>query len=272
MIFISHSSEDDVFVNKLRTTLRRNGYHTWVDHRDIPAGKFWDDVVEEALAQVDVMILVLSDAAIKSEYVAVEWREFKTTSKLLIPIRIQDCRPPLLIRHLQYIDFLEDALFDDQLQSLLRYLPAPTLPVNTSQVEVDEDEFEVARLRHQAQGLSLAMKGLIQENQLVFFLPDFEEKLIIDMSKEKVFIGWYDKETGMRPDLDLSRFNIAENGISRQHAMISRNGKGYTITDLSSRNGTYIDRQHLPLETPVALVSKSLLHLGTLAILVFLQE
>ena len=92
------------------------------------------------------------------------------------------------------------------------------------------------------------------------------------MTREKVFIGWHDKETGSRPDVDLSRFNVAENGISRQHAMISRNGKGFTITDLSSRNGTYIDRQHLPLETPVPLVSRCLLRLGTLTILVFLCE
>ena len=272
MIFISHSTQDDLFVNRLRNVLRKHGYETWVDHSDVLPGKIWDQVVEEVLGTVDLMILILSNSAIKSHAVAAEWREFLNLNKTIIPVRIEECRPPMLIRHLQYIDFFGASTFDDHVQKLLKVLPAPTHPVNTEEIEVDEKAFELARLKAQADGLSIMMKGLIQDNQAVFVLPDFTEKLIVDMTKGKVFIGWYDQETGAKPDLDLSKYEAMKHGVSRQHAMLTKTSIGFTLTDLSSRNGTYIDREHLPVEQPVLLKNKSIVHLGNLTLIVFFKD
>ena len=58
MIFVSHSSKDDEFVTQLHVALRRRGFATWVDHiSNIPAGVFWDEALDEALSNCNVMIL-----------------------------------------------------------------------------------------------------------------------------------------------------------------------------------------------------------------------
>lgn len=43
------------------------------------------------------------------------------------------------------------------------------------------------------------------------------------------------------PDVDLTIFNAAEHGISRVHAVIDCTRNGIQITDLDSRNGTFVN-------------------------------
>ncbi len=38
-----------------------------------------------------------------------------------------------------------------------------------------------------------------------------------------------------------ARVNIKDEGLSRQHFLIVREGEGYVIKDLNSRNGTWVD-------------------------------
>ena len=105
MIFVSHASSDDQFVNQLCQWLEEYGYQTWVDHMDVPAGKQWDDVAADALKHADAMILVLSPDSVSSYNVKVEYKEFLRLEKPLLPILLHPCEPPMLIRYLQMIDF-----------------------------------------------------------------------------------------------------------------------------------------------------------------------
>ena len=54
-------------------------------------------------------------------------------------------------------------------------------------------------------------------------------------------IGRWDADNGIFPDVDLDRFD-PEAKISRAHARITKSGGVYSIEDLGSTNGTFVNR------------------------------
>jgi len=72
--------------------------------------------------------------------------------------------------------------------------------------------------------------------------------------------------------LDLTPYNGYDQGVSRRHLMIRRDGKGYTATDLESSNGTWVNEQRLHPHHPFPLKTGSQIHLGQMQIFVFFQE
>lgn len=66
--------------------------------------------------------------------------------------------------------------------------------------------------------------------------------------------------------LDLSPFSAVERGVSRQHAAIQRNGQTFTLTDLGSINGTYLNGQRLTPPEPRLLQDADEIRLGRLRV------
>lgn len=270
MIFISHSSHDDNFVNDLRRSLVRLGYMVWVDHYDIPAGHHWDDVVEDALRRSFAMILVLSPDSVKSRNVKVEWHEFLELGRPIVPVRYRDCVVPLLIRHLNYVDFTIGGAFQDKIQRVVKSLP-PGLGRGTRELEVQAEDLEIVEVKNEVQRLKQEMNALVGLDQMLLAFPALKKSTMVDLDREKLFVGCQIKWTDTRPDVDLTRFDASENGVSRQHLLLTRTRTGLTVTDLGSRNGTFIDRKRLSPYQPVQLRNRSVLHIGQLAAQVFYQ-
>lgn len=61
------------------------------------------------------------------------------------------------------------------------------------------------------------------------------------LSTQESYIGRWDADNGVFPDVDLDAFD-PEAKISRRHARIIYKGGKYSIEDLGSTNGTYINR------------------------------
>ena len=61
------------------------------------------------------------------------------------------------------------------------------------------------------------------------------------LSSEESYIGRWDADNGIFPDVDLDAHD-AEAKVSRRHARILREKDKYAIEDLGSTNGTYINR------------------------------
>jgi hypothetical protein len=267
-IFISHNHNDDLFVDKLRAALRQQGFQIWVDHHDVPVGTIWDHIVEQKLNEAQVLLLILSHSSVSSIKVRAEWYEFQEMGKRVIPIRIDDCRPPLLIRQLQQIDFSKSELFDEQLERLIRELP----PVVTKQMEYTEDEIAIRELMSLAIRSNDIIQNQLQEQQIALVFPEIQKQHRVDLKSEKLIIGWHDKETDLKPDVDLTNFGAVTKGVSRQHAMLLKTSNDLMIIDLSSRNGTRINGLPLPIEKPMPLKNKSVLHLADLTMIVFMKE
>ncbi len=61
------------------------------------------------------------------------------------------------------------------------------------------------------------------------------------LSTDESYIGRWDADNGIFPDVDLDSYDT-EAKVSRRHARINFNDSKYSIEDLGSTNGTYINR------------------------------
>ena len=69
----------------------------------------------------------------------------------------------------------------------------------------------------------------------------------------------------MKPDIDLAAFNAEELGVSRLHAVLKRHENTVSISDLNSKNNTYINGQRLHPNEVRALRDGDEIRLGRLA-------
>jgi len=68
-IFISHSSRDRVFVEKVVTELRRHGMACWYAPINIVGAQQWQDEIGRALRRCNWFLIILSRNALRSKWV-----------------------------------------------------------------------------------------------------------------------------------------------------------------------------------------------------------
>jgi hypothetical protein len=101
-IFVSYSRKDVSFARALATALSAHGWSVWWD-RHIPAGRTFDEVIAEALAAARCVIVVWSKDSVTSDWVREEADEGRRR-EILIPVLIDDVRPPLGFGRIQAAD------------------------------------------------------------------------------------------------------------------------------------------------------------------------
>jgi hypothetical protein len=106
--FFSYSRHDSEFTLKLAKDLRAAGAPVWLDQLDISPGRHWDTAVEKAISVSSSLLVVLSPDSIQSENVMDEVSYALEEGKLVIPVLYRDCKIPLRLRRLQYIDLRTD--------------------------------------------------------------------------------------------------------------------------------------------------------------------
>jgi TolB-like protein/tetratricopeptide (TPR) repeat protein len=98
-IFVSYATEDRERVRPLVELLEGEGWSVWWD-REIHAGPRFDQVIEEAIEQASCVVVVWSRHSIQSDWVRTEANEGLERG-VLVPMRIDDVRPPLGFRRSQ---------------------------------------------------------------------------------------------------------------------------------------------------------------------------
>lgn len=88
---------------------------------------------------------------------------------------------------------------------------------------------------------------------------------------EGFIIGRSDSQSSPPPDIDLAEFNARELGVSRRHAAIVRFQDDLHLVDLDSVNGTYVNGNKLPADTPSPLADGDQIMLGDLVMRVTRQ-
>ena len=112
-VFLSHTSVDKPFVEKLAKDLNRLGVEVWFDKYEIKVGESIFQRVEEGLRNSEYFAIVLSPSALKSEWVQAElsaaWHKKMLTGRnAVLPILYQSCELPTLLQPIKYADFRED--------------------------------------------------------------------------------------------------------------------------------------------------------------------
>jgi pSer/pThr/pTyr-binding forkhead associated (FHA) protein len=83
-------------------------------------------------------------------------------------------------------------------------------------------------------------------------------------SGEELLVGRKDNQRGIYPDVDLGLDGGYDAGVSRRHAIISPNSKGYILEDLGSANGTFINGRRLAPQSSEPISHGDELKFGTL--------
>lgn len=83
-IFVSYARKDSDYVHNLAQELRRIGLDIWID-QDIEPGTNWDDAIQDALDDCDMMLLITTESSMSSEYVTHEWSYFMGAGKSVYP-------------------------------------------------------------------------------------------------------------------------------------------------------------------------------------------
>jgi adenylate cyclase len=98
-IFVSYASDDRDRILPLVEMLEAEGWSVWWD-RELAAGPSFEEKIQEALDQAGCVVVAWSNSAIKSGWCRDEAQE-GIERKVLVPVRIDDIRPPLGFRSSQ---------------------------------------------------------------------------------------------------------------------------------------------------------------------------
>ncbi|MBK9943156.1 MAG: FHA domain-containing protein [Kouleothrix sp.] len=94
-------------------------------------------------------------------------------------------------------------------------------------------------------------------------LPN-NQRIPLDGQQTEYAIGWKDARTLAGPAIDLTALGGSSLGVSRQHALIRSNGGRWTIEDLGSTNGTFINESPLVPNSPTLLQDKTTIRVGNI--------
>jgi len=112
-IFLSHTSVDKPFVEKLAQSLKKVGINVWFDKWEINVGDSITWKIEEGIRENEFLGIVLSQEAIQSEWVKAElsaaWvKQMQRKKVIILPILYRNCDIPLFLADRKYADFRED--------------------------------------------------------------------------------------------------------------------------------------------------------------------
>ena len=108
-VFLSHSTLDREFAERLADAMREERFEPWLSEIDIKPGTNWVKGVDKGLRDADLVLLLWSPNAAKSIATEHEWtaafdREITEKRLRLELVLLADCQRPELLRTRQYID------------------------------------------------------------------------------------------------------------------------------------------------------------------------
>ncbi len=91
--FISYSTKDQEFADRLYADLQARGVRCWFAHRDIQGGRKVHEQIDQAIRIYDKLLLILSEASMNSNWVRTEIanaraRETQQNQQMLFPISL----------------------------------------------------------------------------------------------------------------------------------------------------------------------------------------
>lgn len=137
-VFLSHSSQDEFFVERLARDLEASGLDVWLDRWSIQSGESIVSRISEGLSESDYLLVVLSAASVDSLWVRHEldtalMLQLSDESITIVPLYAEDCAIPLMLRAFRYDDFRSS--YDEGLTSLLSFLRTELSPLRAGPSE-----------------------------------------------------------------------------------------------------------------------------------------
>lgn len=274
-VFISHSTRDDEFVNKLAESLHQQQYKTWIDHQDTPEGMLWANVIQDGLERGDHMILLMDESSLQSRHVRIEWQSFQALVKPIIMLIMEEgVEIPRLLQDYPSVNWTSENDFNQKFMQLLKFLPLP----RTSQVFTTTPDptksIHTRQLNPNATGLNELQKLAAEiDNRKDVVENNTDVKIIIPKSDvslsyslgSKLVIGRASPMEPKKPDIDLNPYESIKT-VSRYHATLHLDNNKLILTDIGSSNGTFIGGERLSANDPQAIISGTMVRFGALIV------
>lgn len=135
-----------------------------------------------------------------------------------------------------------------------------------STLEQEQEKIIVLLERHRAElrQLQLSYEELtrpVVQAPCELVLPN-NQRVPLDTQQAELVIGWRDARTLAGPAIDLTSIGGSSQGVSRQHAVLRCQAGRWTIEDLGSTNGTYLNESPLAAHAPALLQDKTTIRVG----------
>lgn len=102
-VFVSYSSKDKDFALQLVSDLERF-YDVWIDKGELEGGLEWEEMIDAALQECAVFVVIVSPASNGSNWVARETIRAEQLKKYRIPVLLSG-ELPLRLLNVHYVDF-----------------------------------------------------------------------------------------------------------------------------------------------------------------------
>ena len=104
-LFLSYSRREAPFVDALAAELEKNGYQVWLDYKSLVPAKPWADQIENGIVAADTVLFVVSEAALTSKYVEMEWKQAIKLDKRIVLVLFESTKLPSELTQYEWVDF-----------------------------------------------------------------------------------------------------------------------------------------------------------------------
>lgn len=103
--FLSYSHEDEKYALELKNKLEEQGHIVWMDSASIEPGNDYREAIDNAIRNAMAVIVLMTPASRKSEYVAYEWAFAFGCKVRVIPLMFKKTSIHSRLEPLHYLDF-----------------------------------------------------------------------------------------------------------------------------------------------------------------------
>lgn len=157
-VFVSYKSEDRERVVPIVEALEGAGWKVWWD-KNIEAGRAYDREIEVAIDEAKCVLVVWTADSIDSDWVRNEAGE-GLDREILVPVVLDDVRPPLAFRRQQTINFYLNPNYDDIIAAVSRLAPLKATTAKEVLPCVGRDR-EIGHMRRVLEAVKTGMGGTV---------------------------------------------------------------------------------------------------------------
>ena len=112
----------------------------------------------------------------------------------------------------------------------------------------------------------------LHPDALILYIVGRKQPMIVKTNAD-IVLGRHGKDdTEDKPDVDFTDFDGHILGVSRKHAIIHLTDDGYSIEDLGSSNGTFVNEQRIQPNTRREVASGDLLRIGQCILYIYFNK
>lgn len=213
-VFLSYSEEDAPLVLATKKAIEDAGFEVWVDPakaRYIDAT--WHHGIDNAIGGSFALVVILTPHALQSGLVTYEWSFALGIGVTVIPVLFKEAQIPRRLLVLKCLDFSATPVWDD----LTALLSEAQEAYNPDHIRISQEmrtivDVEDAKEHRLVIDSGAGRVAYAMENSVVTIGRDTTNSIVLDM-----------------PD------------ISRHHIRMVHTLDGFTIEDLGSKNGTFLN-------------------------------